>query len=97
MKSIQYIHPPSESHWLRLIITVMSTLSLRKEQIHVSTLFIDHFQVDKRKNLVSSYTRIVWAETCSCSLCNKLYTYLYHHIVVLDKYVHSNLVPLIQF
>jgi len=32
------------------------------------------------------------AETCSCSLCNKLYTYLYHHIVVLDKYIHSNLV-----
>jgi len=31
------------------------------------------------------------AETCS-SLCNKLYTYLYHHIVVLDKYIHSNLV-----
>jgi len=32
------------------------------------------------------------AETCSCSLCNKLYTYLYHHIVVLDKYIHSILV-----
>jgi len=32
------------------------------------------------------------AETCSCSLYNKLYTYLYHHVVVLDKYVHSNLV-----
>ena len=32
------------------------------------------------------------AETCSCSLCNKLYTYLYHHIVVLDKYIHSSLV-----
>jgi len=32
------------------------------------------------------------AETCSCSLCNKFYTYLYHHIVVLDKYIHSNLV-----
>ena len=32
------------------------------------------------------------AETWSCSLCNKLYTYLYHHIVVLDKYIHSNLV-----
>jgi len=32
------------------------------------------------------------AETYSCSLCNKLYTYLYHHIVVLDKYIHSNLV-----
>jgi len=32
------------------------------------------------------------AETCSYSLCNKLYTYLYHHIVVLDKYIHSNLV-----
>ena len=31
-------------------------------------------------------------ETCSCSLCNKLYTYIYHHIVVLDKYIHSNLV-----
>ena len=30
-------------------------------------------------------------ETCS-NLCNKLYTYLYHHIVVLDKYIHSNLV-----
>jgi len=32
------------------------------------------------------------AETCSCSLCNKFYTYLYHHIAVLDKYIHSNLV-----
>jgi len=31
-------------------------------------------------------------ETCSCSLCNKFYTYLYQHIVVLDKYVHSILV-----
>ena len=30
------------------------------------------------------------AETYSCSLCNKFYTYLYHHIVVLDKYMHSN-------
>ena len=29
------------------------------------------------------------AETCSCSVCNKLYTYLYHHTVVLDKYIHS--------
>ena len=27
-----------------------------------------------------------------CSLCNKFYTYLYHHIVVLDKYIHSSLV-----
>ena len=26
------------------------------------------------------------------SLCNKFYTYPYHHIVVLDKYIHSNLV-----
>jgi len=32
------------------------------------------------------------AETCSCSLCTKLYTYLYKHIVVLDKYIHFNLV-----
>jgi len=32
------------------------------------------------------------AETCSYSLCNKFYTYLYHHIIVLDKYIHSNLV-----
>ena len=32
------------------------------------------------------------AETCSCSLCNKFYTYLYHHIAVLDKYIHSSLV-----
>jgi len=31
-------------------------------------------------------------ETCSCSLCNKLYTYLYHHIFVLDKCIHSSLV-----
>jgi len=31
-------------------------------------------------------------ETCSCSLYNKFYTYLYHHIVVLDKYIHSILV-----
>ena len=32
------------------------------------------------------------AKTCSCSLCNKFYTYLCHHIVVLGKYIHSNLV-----
>jgi len=32
------------------------------------------------------------AETCSCYLCNKLYTYLYHRIVVLDKYIHSKIV-----
>jgi len=32
------------------------------------------------------------AETCSFSLYNKLYTYIYYHMVVLDKYVHSNLV-----
>jgi hypothetical protein len=32
------------------------------------------------------------AETCSCSLYNKLYAYFYHHIVVLDKYLHSYLV-----
>jgi len=31
-------------------------------------------------------------ETCSCSLYNKLYSYLYHHTIVLDKYIHSNLV-----
>jgi len=31
------------------------------------------------------------AETCSCSLCNKLYTYLYNHIVVLDKYIQCSL------
>jgi len=31
-------------------------------------------------------------ETCSCFLCNKLYTYIYNHIVVWDKYIHSNLV-----
>jgi len=30
-------------------------------------------------------------ETCICSLC-KNYTYLYHHIVVLDRYTNSNLV-----
>jgi len=35
---------------------------------------------------------IIRVETYSCSLCNKLYTYLYHHIVVLDKYTHSILV-----
>jgi len=28
------------------------------------------------------------------SLCNKLHTYLYHHIIVLDKYIHSSLVAL---
>jgi len=32
------------------------------------------------------------AETCSCSLCNKFYTYLYRHIFMLDKYIHSSLV-----
>jgi len=37
------------------------------------------------------------AETCSCSLCNKFYTYFYHHIVVLDKNIHSNLVYLLLF
>jgi len=32
------------------------------------------------------------AETCSCSLRNQFYTCIYHRIVVLDKYIHSNLV-----
>jgi len=32
------------------------------------------------------------AETCGRPLCNKLYTYLYHHIVVSDKYIQSSLV-----
>jgi len=32
------------------------------------------------------------AQKCSYSLCNKLYTYLYHHIFVLDKYIHSSVV-----
>ena len=32
------------------------------------------------------------AETCNCSLCNKFYIYLYHHLAVLGKQVHSNLV-----
>jgi len=31
-------------------------------------------------------------ETCGFSLCNKFYTYLYRHIVVLDKYIHPSLV-----
>jgi len=39
------------------------------------------FRFINKKNLVSSYTGL-----------NKLYTYLYHHIVVLDKYIHSNIV-----
>ena len=33
---------------------------LHKEQLHVSALFIGHLQVYKRKNLVSSYTRVMW-------------------------------------
>jgi len=32
------------------------------------------------------------AETCSCSLCNKFYTYLYHHIVVLVHTLQSSLI-----
>jgi len=32
------------------------------------------------------------AETCSCSSYVINYTYLYHRIVVSDKYTHSNLV-----
>jgi len=28
---------------------------------------------------------LVQCEECSCSLCSKFYTYLYHHIVVLDS------------
>ena len=31
------------------------------------------------------------AETCGYSLCNKFYTYIYHRIIVLDRYIHSNL------
>ena len=30
---------------------------------------------------------VVWV-----CLCYRFYTYLYHHLVVLDKYIHSNLV-----
>ena len=33
---------------------------LHKEQLHVSALYIGHLQVGKWKNLVSSYTRLVW-------------------------------------
>jgi len=29
---------------------------------------------------------VVWVH-----LCNKFYTYLYQRVVVLDKYIHSNL------
>jgi len=59
---------------------------LHNEQLHVSALFIGHFQVINLKMANKN------AETYSCSLYNKLYTYLYHHIVVLDNYIQSNLV-----
>jgi len=53
---------------------------------------IQHTQVEYSW-LVSFFHLSTWrwpmksAETCSCSLCNKLYTYLHHHVFVLDKYV----------
>jgi len=31
---------------------------LHRNQIHVSALFIGHLQIDKGKNLISSYTRL---------------------------------------
>jgi len=33
---------------------------LHKEQIHVSALDNGHLQVENEKNLVSSYTRLMW-------------------------------------
>jgi len=37
----------------------------------------------KNNYMFRSFTMvIIRAVTCSCSLCNKLYTYLYHHICV---------------
>ena len=59
---------------------------------------IQHTQVEYNCLLRFFFHLSTWrwpmksAETCSCSLCNKCYTYLYHHIVVLDKYIQCNLV-----
>jgi len=63
---------------------------LHKEQLHVSALLIGHLQVDKRETLVSSYTRLVWFVVVVLYVIH--YTYLYHHIVVLDRYTNANLV-----
>jgi len=49
---------------------------VHKEQLHVSALFIGHLQVDKWEtlsHLLSWRWPMKRAETCSCSLCNKLY------------------------
>jgi len=56
---------------------------LHKEQLHVSALFIGHLQVDKWKWKGPKHVVFLY-------IIN--YTYLYHHIVVLDKYTHSNIV-----
>ena len=40
--------------------------------------------------------RMESADTCSCSLCNKFYTYLYHHTVLSDS-THSSVRQHIQF
>ena len=57
---------------------------LYKEQLHVSALSIGHLQVDKWDGQWKGPKHVVVLYAIN-------YTYLYHHIVVLDKYTHSNL------
>jgi len=39
----------------------MYRIYLHKEHLHVSALYIGHLQVEKWKNLIISYTRLMWA------------------------------------
>ena len=58
---------------------------LHKEQLHVSALFIGHliYQPEDDQWKVPKHVVVLY-------IIN--YTYLYHHIVVLDRYTNTNLV-----
>ena len=65
---------------------------LHKDQLHVSALFIGHLQVDNLKKNNYQPEDGQWkGPKHAVDLYVINYTNLYHHIVVLDKYTHSNL------
>jgi len=57
---------------------------LHKNQLHVSALFIGHLQVYQPEDGQWKGPKHVVLYVLNC-------VYFYHHIVVLDKYKHSNL------
>ena len=75
-----------------------------KNNYMIRHLTLAIFRLRNEKNLVSCllsffhFSTWRWpvssAETCSCSLFNKFYTYLYHQKKSCVRYIHSNLVYL---